>query len=107
MITKITRRKLRKLILQEAKLISEGAVSERLIEIEEAISHIIANTKGAYRRAPYDYVMSQLVMWFADFVNYLGGPEEFEDFIYDHLHVMDTVDIRTDKTGKTYILSFY
>ena len=105
MITKITRRKLRKLILKEAKLLREGSTSELLIRIEEAIIQIIANT--GRRSANYDYVMRQLMTIFSSFVNYIGGPEEFEDFIIDHYHVFSEIEFRTNRAGEDIIRSFH
>ena len=105
MITKITRRKLRKLILKEVKLLRESSTSELLIEIEEAIIQIIAST--GKNVADHDHVMRQLMTIFSSFVNYIGGPEAFEDFIYDHLHVFSELVFRTNKKGKRTITSFY
>lgn len=47
MITKITRRKLRKLILKEMKLIQEGSVSNLIVEMGEVIEqHMMATGRN-------------------------------------------------------------
>jgi len=101
---KITRKQIRKLLLKEAKLLRENSASEILIDIEAAISDIVANTKGM--PASHDYVMNQLMIRFPDFVAYLGGPSEFERFIYDNQFAMESVDFRTTKSGKKIFRSY-
>ena len=86
---RLTRRKLRKLLLRETRLLQEGATSELLIEIGEMIEEMIDQAGG--QMIPFKQAIIGVYNQRPDFQQYFpktdvnGYPEDFAEFVHSHM----------------------
>jgi len=86
---RLTRRKLRKLLLRETRLLQEGGTSEILIEIGEMIEEMIDQSGG--QMIPFKQAIMEVYNQRPDFQQYFpkkdveGYPEAFAEFVYSYM----------------------
>ena len=86
---RLTRRKLRKLLLRETRLLQEGGTSELCIEIGEMIEEMLDQTGGGmipFRQAIMGiYSQSPKLQQIFPKTNYEGYPEDLAEFVHYHM----------------------